>query len=216
MPARLEALSTVLEDLGLRLRGGFAVDPSDGLDPIKAVLMIGNAGPSMWTRFQAERRDEPDPLDRWVRRHLTPIAESLSARLAMPSDGPPYLPFQRWAMRAEPVHQSPLGLLIHPSYGLWHAYRAAFLLSETQVFPPRVETPSPCATCADRPCLDRCPVAAFSVDGYDAKACTAHLAKPAGTDCASLGCRARRACPIGEDWRPVSDQTAFHMSAFIG
>lgn len=95
MPARLEALSTVLEDLGLRLRGGFAVDPSDGLDPIKAVLMIGNAGPSMWTRFQAERRDEPDPLDRWVRRHLTPIAESLSARLAMPSDGPPYLPFQR-------------------------------------------------------------------------------------------------------------------------
>ena len=47
---------------------------------------------------------------------------AISARSALfPFGGPPHFPFQQWARRAEPVHPSPIGLLIHPIYGLWHS-----------------------------------------------------------------------------------------------
>jgi hypothetical protein len=215
MPTRLDPLKIALEGLGLLLRGGFAVDPLDNLGATKTVLMIGNAGPAMWLRFREAHREEPDPLDRWVRRQLTPIAEAMGADLAMPNDGPPYLPFQRWAMRAEPIHPSPLGLLIHQTYGLWHAYRAALLLPETVSLPARAHVPSPCETCADQPCLSTCPVGAFTADGYDAEACIDHLGTDEGADCLSDGCRARRACPVGTHWRTEPEQAAFHMRAFI-
>ena len=46
-------------------------------------------------------------------------AEQRQSLLA--STGPPFLPFLEWAKRSE-VTESPIGLLIHPVYGLWHAY----------------------------------------------------------------------------------------------
>src|SRR6201999_1900384 len=66
-------------------------------------------------------------LDPWTRKTLAPIAAQFGARAVFPFGGPPWFPFQRWAMRAEGLRSSPLGVLIHPEFGLWHAYRAAFL-----------------------------------------------------------------------------------------
>ena len=67
--------------------------------------------------------------DRRVAAAIDPLARSVGAMALYPFDGPPYRPFQRWAMRAEPVAPSPLGLFIHPEYGLWHAYRAALVFA---------------------------------------------------------------------------------------
>ena len=53
----------------------------------------------------------------------------------------------RWAQRAEPLHPSPLGVLIHPVHGLWHAYRGALAFAEPIELPPRADLPSPCASC---------------------------------------------------------------------
>ena len=60
---------------------------------------------------------------------------SMRAR-SIPST-PDMPPFQRWALRAEAVYASPLGILIHPEYGLWHAYRAALLFTERLALPER-------------------------------------------------------------------------------
>src|SRR4030095_137820 len=49
----------------------------------------------------------------------------------------------RWAMRAEAVAPSPLGILIHPDYGLWHAYRGALAFAERLALPPRGARPLP-------------------------------------------------------------------------
>ena len=38
-------------------------------------------------------------------------------------------------MRAEAVAPSPLGILIHPDYGLWHAYRGALAFAERLALP---------------------------------------------------------------------------------
>jgi hypothetical protein len=58
----------------------------------------------------------------------------------------PYLPFQRRAMRAEACYPSPLGLLIHPDYGLWHGYRGALLFAAAIELPPSGRRASPCAS----------------------------------------------------------------------
>ena len=201
--------------IGLIARGGFRVAPQDGLGTVRAVVLVGNAGPALWPAFAAGRRDEPDPLDAWVSRSLSAVAGRLGASVVMPNDGPPYPPFQRWAMRAEPVHPSPLGLLIHPVYGLWHAYRAALLFDAMIDLPARDEQPSPCETCAARPCLTACPVGAFDGTGYDVAACRAHTGGAEGGACREGGCLARHACPVGRDYAYGPAQQAFHMAAFL-
>jgi len=118
-------------------------------------------------------------------------------------------------MVAEALHASPLGILIHPDYGLWHGYRGALLFSERLDLPPKDTRPSPCESCTDKPCLSACPVGAFKPDQYDIDACVEYLDTPPAADCREEGCRARRACPIGHDVAYEPNQASFHMTAFL-
>jgi hypothetical protein len=219
----LGGLAAALAQHGLLLRGAFHPAASDAVPPLpngaapRTVALVGNAGPGMWRHFTTapEFADgEGDSLDRWTRRVLIDIAESLHAAALFPFDGPPYLPIQRWAQRAEPVHQSPLGLLIHPEFGLWHAYRGALAFAARLDLPARADIASPCDSCAERPCLTTCPVGAFTRLGYDVPGCAGHLDTPDGADCMEEGCRARRACPVGRGYRYLPAQAEFHMLPF--
>ena len=179
-----------------------------------SVVLIGTVGGEGFQVFERERRDEPNPMDRWAKRVIDPLAGRLGARAAYPSDKP-YLPFQRWALRAEDVHPSPLGMLIHPVHGLWHAYRGALLFDRMiEELPLRAGVASPCDTCVGRPCLSNCPVGAFTGMNYDVAACAAHLRADTEPRCVSLGCRARDACPVGVKSRYGESQIRFHMRAF--
>jgi len=232
MMAALDRAAQGLAPFGLLLRGGFAALPSDDIPPLpngraaRAVLMIGNVGqPStrgaggdpMWRAFAAARAGFPGdhPMNDWTRAAIDPLAREIGAMALYPFDGPPYRPFQKWAMRAEPVSPSPLGLFIHPEYGLWHAYRAALVFAESIELPPRAEIASPCETCADKPCLSACPVGAFTTKGYDVPRCASFLETKAGEDCLDHACRARRACPVAPERAPVTAQARFHMEAFL-
>ena len=213
----LDRLTAALADLGLILRGGFHPGPEDGLGH-RSLLLVGNAGPAMWRVFSAapEFRDgQADPLDRWTARVLTGLAAGFGAQVLFPFGGPPYQPFQRWAIRAEGLKASPLGILIHSRFGLWHAYRAALVFPERLDLPAQEPAPCPCDACADKPCLTACPVTAFGPAGYDVAACVRHVAGPAGGDCREQACRARRACPIGSEYHYVPAQASFHMEAFL-
>ena len=223
MAADLASLAGRLIVHGLHLRGGFHPVPDDDVPALAnggavgTLVLVGNIGPSLWTAF-AESSEAGDgaahPLNRWTRRILDPIAAEIDAAPLYPFGGPPYLPFQRWAMRSEPVAPSPLGILIHPDYGLWHAYRGALAFGERLELPPRTERSPPCETCADRPCLSACPVNAFTAQGYDVRMCIDHISGLDGDECMSRGCLARRACPIGTEFAYDSAQATFHMQAF--
>jgi len=216
----LADLTDALAAHGLIPRGAFHPDPEDGVPPgadgapARTLVPVGHAGPAMWAAFAAARTDGPDPLDVWSRRVLDAVAARTGGWALFPFDGPPYAPFQRWAMRAEPVHPSPLGILIHPDYGLWHGYRGALAFADRLEPPSPDRRPPPCATCADRPCLAACPVDAFTGAEYRVGDCAAHLAAPAGATCMTGGCLARLACPVGRAHAYGPDQTAFHMAAF--
>ena len=217
----IQGVEQALTSSGLCLRGGFRPDNRDGVPPFadgspaRTVLMVGNTGPAMWQRFTDKRQAGRSPLDSWTRTVLTRVADQVGGRAVYPFDRP-YLPFQRWSMRAEPCHPSPIGMLIHPEFGLWHALRGALLFTREISIPEVARFPSPCDSCQDRPCLTACPATAFSpTNGYDVPRCVGHLGRPAGQDCIDIGCRARRACPVGGSYRYAAEQARFHMEAFL-
>ena len=223
--AGLDALRADAVALGLAFRGAFHPQPADAVPALPdgtaatTVVLLGFAGSGQWPVFAASPEfadGRPDPLDRWSRRLIGTLAARHDGVALYPSDGPPWLPFQRWATRAEPVHFSPLGILIHPDFGLWHAYRGALALRIRLALPAPDRRPSPCDSCPDRPCLTSCPVNAVAPQRLDHRACASHVASSAGLDCLRLACRARRSCPVGAAHRYGPGQAEFHMAAFIG
>lgn len=218
----LAALRRELEAAGFRLCGAFHPLPEDAVPPLPdgspagTLLLVGNAGSALWRKI----REAPEaaglhPFDRYTRRIVGDLAARFGAEALYPSDGPPWHPFQRWARRAEPgLEASPLGMLIHPVHGLWHAYRAALVFAAhfDLSAPPRLG--HPCAECRERPCLSACPARALGPKGYDVPACRAFLAARPASDCMRLGCLARHACPVGRECAYEPDHAAHHMRAF--
>ncbi|OWU84003.1 ferredoxin [Oceanicola sp. 22II-s10i] len=185
-------------------------------DGTGTLLLLGPASPGFWPHVTAgpEWLDgAPDPMDRWSRRVIGDWAGAIGATPLYPFDGPPFLPFFSWACGSGWVHASPVTLLVHPDAGLWVSFRGALALRQRIALPP--PPPSPCSTCADRPCLTACPAGALTGTGYDVPACRDHLASPAGAPCMSGGCAVRSACPVSQRHGRVPSHSAYHMSRFL-
>jgi ferredoxin len=217
----IETVFSAIERTGLLPRGALSLMDAErdgALADIRTIVLAGMAGRQGWSAFAAspEARDgADDPLDRWSRRVIEALARELGAKALFPFGGPPFWPFQQWARRAEPVHPSPIGIVIHPRYGLWHSYRGALGFREAFDIPELTVVPSPCESCSGRWCLKTCPVGAFSGADYDVAACVGHLQSAAGGDCMGGGCRARRACPVGAEHAYGVEQANFIMRAFL-
>ncbi|TPM34782.1 4Fe-4S dicluster domain-containing protein [Mesorhizobium sp. B2-3-5] len=220
----IEEIAAALGAHGLILRGGF-VFPDDEDAPCgasgaqaRSALLVGQAGAAPWPHFLRWRKKQPqaiaNPLDTWSRQVIGAVAEAFGARAVSPSDKP-YLPFQQWATRAEGLRPSPLGILMHPQYGLWHAYRGALLFEDklpVQAADPAIHL---CDNCVDKPCLKSCPVAAYSIEGFAYQSCLAHVRGANGEPCRSGGCLDRNACPQGTYYRYPPEVQAFHMVSFM-
>ncbi|MER8371576.1 hypothetical protein [Mesorhizobium sp. M1406] len=218
----VDRISAALLANGLVLRGGFNFAPGEASPtgssgaPARAVLLVGQAGAAPWPHFLRWREKQPrsiaNPLDTWSREVIGAV-EAFGARAVSPSDKP-YLPFQQWAMRAEGLRPSPLGILMHPRYGLWHAYRGALLFEDTLPVRAAEAAPHLCDTCVEKPCLKSCPVYAYSAQGFAYQVCLAHVRGTDGEPCRSGGCLDRNACPYGTTYRYPPEVQAFHMAAF--
>lgn len=207
---------TTIRRAGFTPLGWFEPKPDDRVPPgARFVILIGNAGPDMFNRFARERDPQRDTMDGWTRTVVDDLARHLDATAVYPFDMDPPWPFLTWARRGGAGHVSPLGLNIHPSYGLWHAYRGALLFPVAFDLPVQKPGPHPCESCAAKPCLTACPVSAFDGTRYDVPACVDHLAGPAGADCMARGCLARHACPVGQGFAYAPAQAQFHMRAFL-
>lgn len=197
---------------------GEAAPELDSGRPAASIVLIGNIGGSIWEPFTRWREREPDqggadPLDNWSKQVIGPVADAVGATAYFPSD-PPWQPFQQWAMTAEGLKPSPLGILIHPRYGLWHGYRGA--LGFDRALPAIGEMASfhPCETCAEKPCVSACPADALASGAFDIDRCRTHLRSEAGADgCLARGCLSRDACPVGRDYHYPPAQLSFHMAA---
>jgi hypothetical protein len=206
----------------------------------KTIILIGHVGSSFWPHFtdwlrahstsfphgfRADRVSSSggsrplserisQPLDSWSKEVIGAVAADFGGKAIFPSDQP-YQPFQQWAMAATGMRQSPLGILIHPVYGLWHAYRGAIVFDGVTLSQPAEKLSHPCDTCVEKPCLSACPVSAFCDGAYDVKSCRDHVKSDGQQACLTGGCLARRACPIGKSFEYVAEQMQFHMNAFV-
>ncbi len=222
-------IKTLAHGYGLVIRGGFNIKPSDALSirvnnqQPQSLILLGNAGSSIWASFSvsAEFADgNPDPLNRWSERVGNAIARQTRGQSFFPFGGPPYQPFMQWAKRAESLNNSRLGMLIHPQYGLWHAYRMA--IAYTAAFDELElpgESPDICARCESQACLNVCPADAFQSDvdqspQYDVEACYGYLESNKASHCRTHTCQARLACPEGHAFHYEKKHAQFHMQAF--
>lgn len=217
-----EDIRQALSPYGLMLRGVVALSAHEiekySVDKRGLVALVGNVGSSYWPVFASSKEyldGDADPLDRWSLRVAEAVAEELDAVPVFPFRGPPYLPFQQWARRAEALHQSPIGLMIHSQFGLWHSYRFA-LLTDGLEGSAVSEPTAPCLKCTDKPCLTTCPVDAFSAAGYDVGRCADYLRQTPSAACFQHGCMARYECPVAREYRYEDEQSQFHLRAFIG
>lgn len=219
----LAGIAAALAAKGLAPRGVIVFTPEDdapaglGRRPAGSALLVGNSGGAMWRHFMAWRAGQAkmpaDPLDAWSKTVIGEVARLFGARAVSPSDRP-YLPFQQWGMRAEGLRPSPLGILMHPEYGLWHAYRGALLFdAELPDADPHAMV-HVCDACAEKPCLKSCPVSAYTGRGFAHAACLAHVRGPDGEACRTGGCLDRNACPHAAEHRYPVDMQAFLMEAF--
>ena len=206
----LETLAMKVSLLGLRVLGGLHTEDS------RTITLIGNVGGELWPVFSLRSDGSTlHPLDDWTKASIGPIAASVGAKAVYPFEGPPYAPFQTWALEAGIAFTSPIGPLIHPEYGLWHAYRAVLIFDHLLPLGETQSAQSPCATCRDKPCLSACPVAAFKTGSYDVPACSSHLKSEEGNDCLNNACAARRACPVGREYIYPPVMAQFHMRKFV-
>ena len=206
-----------LQRHGLVLFGGWHPGTDETLPGRPGTaLIVGNVGSTIYEHLQASPEFRlPEPLDRWTRRIVEEIAAEVGASAAFPFDGPPFHPFQQWAMRADPRYSiSPLRLLVHTEFGLWTALRAALLFNGSLDLPEMPAVEPPCPTCPGWPCLSACPGGAFVPGRYDAIGCRTQLGTLSGQDCMMGGCLARRACPIGSGPTYSRSHAAFHMRAY--
>ncbi len=220
---QISRIETLLAGTGLIVRGGFAVEGDPAIPALKdggkanSLLMIGNAGVQMWRNFirAEEYRDgQANPMDRWTRRMIGQVAERTGATALYPFEGPPFMPFQRWAARCEFQSASPLGIMIHPDYGLWHALRGALLFDRLiEGIAANSGGETACDLCNDQPCLRTCPVDAYSEAGLNVQNCVAHL--NSNPDCLASGCQARNACPQGLSFQYDTAEHLFHLEAFF-
>jgi hypothetical protein len=215
-----DELPELLAPHGLIARGAVHLDPSEvSALNAKSLVLIGHAGSSIWPHFtkwvQEQKQAPENPLDAWSEHIISPIAAKLGGRAIFPFQKP-FHTFQQWAMRAEGLKPSPLGILIHPVYGLWHAYRGAVVFDDEILIQEAQEQSHPCDPCIGKPCLSACPVNAFSNGKYDVGGCRGHLASEAGRACRGEGCLARLACPVGREYAYEPEQMRFHMRAFSG
>lgn len=179
------------------------------------LVLVGNGGgEKLWAAMQHEEMQAPDPIDHFsIRLAKSFIAEQLGGanyHIVYPLTNY-LLPLQQLGALAGWHHDSPLGLGIHSHYGVWFAYRVAFLVDAD--IPTRVDaqTPSPCDSCVDKPCITTCPVQAVGEIGrFKVNTCGKHRIAP-NSPCVDR-CLSRLACPVGREHRYPLAQIQYHYT----
>ena len=229
----LEIVRAVAAPLGLNL---IAATPSalydaeaapamraSSIDPAcRSIIVAANGGGGFWREFKrhAERNpgwmERENPLDDFTRTavesRIAPVIREAGFRCipAFPFMGGASLNFMLLGRLAGIAGPSIIGVLVHPSFGPWIAFRAALLVDAEVDEPGGAAGFNPCPSCATRSCIAACPAAAVSFPaGWDIPRCLIHRIERQ-EQCESR-CHARVDCVIGREHRYPEDELAYHQ-----
>jgi hypothetical protein len=230
----LETIRSAAQISGLNL---VAAAPSDRYDELvvpqyrvsaiapsaRSLILIGNGGGSFWKAFQHYIGDNPgwmardNPLDDFTR---VVVERDLSAPLTYARidhaiiypfmNNGPTLNFMAAGKAVGLSGPSILGVMVHPVYGPWIAFRAVIVMNEVIDAPSEALGFDPCPSCTVRSCIPACPANAVSFpQGWDIPRCLTHRVE-VEPDCTPR-CHARAGCVLGPEHRYPDDELAYHQ-----
>ena len=207
-----------MHHIGLNIHAIVDGQPYQHLLPnCQSIILFGNGGRAMWECFMADmaknpkRLDVEHPLDQWLLEQIPSLSAIESAHRWIDSfvHSEFHLDFQQLALEGGLGWRSHLGLVIHPTYGLWMGLRFALLLTEK--LPPTaiVQSPSPCDDCP-KYCANSCLGKALSTaQSWSSKICFEF--KERSAHCQQQ-CDARWNCPVGQEFRHSLLQHQYHQA----
>ena len=187
----------------------------------QSIIVIGNGGGAFWQSFKQHSQGDLDwmsrenPLDNFTRvvieRDVAPLLINIGHKIIYPflSGSGPTLNFMEAAKAAGLSGPSIIGVVVHPTYGPWIAFRAAILINAILDAPGVGFGFNPCPSCSARTCISACPAAAVTHSGWDIPKCLTHRVE-VEADCASR-CHARAGCVLGPEHRYPDDELAYHQ-----
>ncbi|MCB1874263.1 MAG: hypothetical protein KDI49_20045 [Gammaproteobacteria bacterium] len=177
----------------------------------RRLVLIGHGGRQMWRSLKVSGMTTADPIDHYsvslTQRFIKDYLDA-SPLLWLYPNTHLVTPLQQLGEAAGWSHPSPLGSGISPEYGVWFAYRAAFLIDADLPLQNGANAVSPCDNCIDKPCIGACPAAAVRAEQFGLEACAHHRLKSLSS-CTDR-CLARLACPIHPEHRYTLDQVQYH------
>jgi hypothetical protein len=234
MSSVVERVRAAGEPYGLNLVAAVPVDRYDSAvtEPYRAgaldsgarsIVVIANGGGALWAAHKEHARRNPGwwerdhPLDDFTRtvveHEIAPAARKTGARCTVVFPfmrGKATLNFIELGKEAGLAGPSILGVVVHPRFGPWIAFRAAILIDEKVDAPGDACGFDPCPSCVERPCIAACPTAAVAYPaGWDIPRCLAYRIE-SEPDCARR-CHSRAACVLGPEHRYPEDELAYHQ-----
>lgn len=223
MDSNLNAGLAFLADNGLNLAAILPVDdlPSEMVERLgehnidvtsyRRLVLLGHGGRRFWEVFSTVDSEGDHPIDDFSARLAADFAASHLPEAAWLPIFPSALPLNlQWlGEMAGWSHPSPLGTGIHTQFGLWFAYRAAFLTATELPVLRQNPGSSPCLACSTRDCIGACPGRATAyAEQPDIQACVAYRLAPESS-CVDR-CLARLACPYAPEHRYTREQITYH------
>lgn len=184
--------------------------PHLNLNQYPTTILVANAGYKFWQSMKDAKVEGEDPIDQYsttiVQRYSQHFLDA-EFELLYPSDYPVSL--RTIGSKTGWSHDSPMGISIHPEFGLWFAYRALFMVSTPLPASQPIQLKHPCESCVDKPCQAVCPASAVTEMGaFDLDTCARFRIED--DSICGFQCLSRISCPVGAEYRYVPEQMKYH------
>jgi epoxyqueuosine reductase len=187
------------------------VDSGVPLAEYRQLVLVGHGGRRMWEALRAWGMETADPVDYYSTKLTQQFIRDYlddANYLELYPHSEYLIPLQQLGEAAGWSYPSPLGSGISPVFGVWFAYRAAFLVDADLPLIQEEPAPSPCESCIEKPCIQTCPVSAVQPGAFDVEGCVQHRLA-SDSPCADR-CLARLACPYFPEHRYTLPQIRYH------
>lgn len=178
----------------------------------ETLCILAHGGRTLWNNLEHPLDEARHPIDSFSLAQVHWLNDTVlrdpSLNVLFP--GEHLIPLQKIGRFLNISRPSLLGLDMNQEFGVWFAFRAAFLTTSEipEIRPP--DFISACASCSEKPCQKVCPPSAVqnSAEEFQLRACATHRLSP-NSECLSQ-CLARNSCPYKHEHQYSVEQMAYH------
>ena len=176
----------------------------------RQLLLIAHGGRNFWQALQTAGITSEHPVDDFTVASIKGFftTEHPDAAYDVIYPGCYIISLQELGKLAGWHHPSPFMVGINATWGSWFAYRAVVLANTDFPVTVPVTSPSPCASCDDKPCISSCPAKALDDGEFHLLKCITYR-KQADSACKNT-CIARVRCPVAREHRYSKAQIQYH------